>query len=85
MAHAFAKRALVSMLVLSVVACGQKEGPGGVHEGDYFSTKLADTVAEGFVSGWVGDRWVEVHKTGDLVQRIDLRQVPAFKVRCSHE
>ena len=84
MSHAFARRA-VAVLGLSLVACGPGEGPGGVHEGDYFSAKLEGSVAAGFVSGWTGDRWVEVHKTGDLVQRIDLHRVASFKVRCSHE
>jgi len=80
----FAKAGLL-VLAPFLPGCGPAEGPGGVHAGDHFSTRSDDFRAEGFVSGWVGDRWIEIHKVGDLVQRIDLEQVRAFKVRCSHE
>lgn len=77
-------------LVLCAGACGPfagpDQGPGGVHEGDRFAAKLEDgRVIDGFVSGWAGENWVGVHRTGDLVQRVDLTRVATFKVRCSHD
>lgn len=81
---------LLVTLVLCTGGCGPfagpSEGPAGIHEGDYLAVKLEDgRVVEGSVSGWADGGWVEVHRTGDLVQRIDVDRVATFKVRCSHE
>jgi hypothetical protein len=79
-------RATLALLCSGVAACGLETGPGGVHEGDYFAAKLENKqTIEGAVSGWVGSRWIEVHRTGELVLRIDLDRLATFKVRCSHD
>jgi len=79
-------RAALALLCTGFAACGLETGPGGVHEGDYFAARLENQrTIEGSVSGWVGSRWIEVYRTGDLVQRIDLDRLATFKVRCSHD